>query len=90
MRWSIQTAQGLAFIHSRNVLQSDIGCHNILLDHQKDVKFYDFAGSLIDGEPPETISGIRYLPCHGDDDTTINTKTFAPGSTLYEIWTSEI
>jgi serine/threonine protein kinase len=89
MRWSIQTAQGLAFIHSRNILQSDIGCHNLLLDHQEDLKFCDFAGSSIDGEPPEAISGVRYRPCLGDDKTTITTEIFALGSTLYEIWMSK-
>ncbi len=27
-----------------------MGCHNFLLDHDDDVKLYDFVGSSIDGE----------------------------------------
>lgn len=80
---------GLAYIHSRKILHTDIGCHNLLLDQHNNLKLCDFAGSSIDGEEPTVCCDVRYQP-YTDDPTypvTIRTELFALGSTLYEIWT---
>jgi serine/threonine protein kinase len=45
IEWSCQTAQGLAYIHSRKILHTDIGCHNLLLDQHNNLKLCDFAES---------------------------------------------
>lgn len=88
-RWSIQVAQAIAYTHERGVFQSDIGCHNLLLDEDDNIKLCDFGGSSIDG------SEALYGPGTGfqrptEDGTTISVKDelFALGSTIYEIWTS--
>jgi serine/threonine protein kinase len=89
IEWSCQTAQGLAYIHSRKILHTDIGCHSLLLDQYSDLKLCDFAGSSIDGEDRTVCCDVRYQPCT-DDPTypvTIRTEMFALGSTLYEMWT---
>jgi serine/threonine protein kinase len=39
IEWSCQTAQGLAYIHSRKILHTDIGCHNLLLDQHNNLNF---------------------------------------------------
>lgn len=68
LRWSVQAAEGLAYIHARHVLQGDIGCHNLLLDHDDNVKFCDFAGSSIDGSSPYVACGKGFRRPVGDPD----------------------
>ncbi len=52
VRWARQTTQALQHIHSRGVMQVDIGPHNILLDWDENVKLSDFVGSSLDGSEP--------------------------------------
>jgi serine/threonine protein kinase len=88
MQWSVQIAQGLAYIHSRVVLQSDIGCHNIMLDQQGNLKFSDFAGSSIDGAVSDVCSDVHYSSYSSSREVTIiQTKIFGLEPTLCEIWT---
>jgi len=89
LRWSIQTAEALAYIHTKNVLQGDIGCHNLLLDNDDNVKLCDFAGSSIDGSKPYVgyCKGFR-RPTEDPDKISIGDELFALGSTIYEIWTT--
>ena len=51
MCWISQLADVLEYIHSKDVIHSDILCHNILLDKHLDAKLINFAGLLIDGSP---------------------------------------
>lgn len=46
VRWAGQTIDGLGFLHRRDVLQAEIGCHNLLLDRRKHLKLCDFAPQL--------------------------------------------
>lgn len=89
-RWSIQAAQASAYIHEKGILQSDMGCHNFLLDEDDNVKLCDFGGSSIDGSKPLCAPGAGYQRPTDDTDTfTVKDDLFALGSTLYEIWTSK-
>ena len=89
LKWSIQTVEGFAHIHSRNVLQGDIGCHNLLLDNDDNVKLCDFAGSSIDGSDPYVDCGKGFRRPTGDPDKiNISDELFALGSAIYEIWTT--
>ncbi|CAG8111185.1 unnamed protein product [Penicillium salamii] len=45
LQWALETAEGLAYIHSKGIIHADIGCHNIIVDKTKHAKFIDFAGS---------------------------------------------
>ena len=92
VEWSGQAAEGLAYLHSKEILQGDIGCHNLLLDQHNNLKFCDFAGSSIDGEDPTVCCDVRYQP-HTDDlnyPVTVRTEIFGLGYILYEKWTGSM
>ncbi|KZF20451.1 kinase-like protein [Xylona heveae TC161] len=85
--WSCQVTEGVAHVHRKGVVQGDLGCHNILLDKDDNLKLTDFAGSAYDGNRP--IVGperrSRTEPFHY---ATVETEIFALGSVIYEIWTT--
>ncbi|KFZ12273.1 hypothetical protein V501_04315 [Pseudogymnoascus sp. VKM F-4519 (FW-2642)] len=86
LRWVEQIAEAVAYVHSKNVLHSDISCNNIFIDHGFNVKLGDFAGSAIDEEP----ALVYYETSHGHPsitDTTTKSEIFALGSTFYEVMT---
>lgn len=88
-KWSIQMAEGLQYIHSRNVLQADIGSQNLLLDKNDNLKFADFAGSSIDGEDAYVCASARaqHLPLWRHHPS-VKDEIFAMASIFYEIATS--
>lgn len=92
-KWSRQAIKGLQYLHQRDILQGDIGCHNMLLDKNDDLKYCDFAGSSIDGQEAwvcyETRSQ-RPSDAHANsqDETTIPSELFALGTTLFELSTT--
>ncbi|KMU81587.1 hypothetical protein DIZ76_010018 [Coccidioides immitis] len=95
LRWSIQAAEGIAYIHSKGVLQGDIGCYNMLLDDEDNLKLCDFAGSSIDGSPTTVLHGTRSqlwveseIPSNDNAPPTIACELFALGSAIHEIWTT--
>ncbi|KAI9712501.1 MAG: hypothetical protein M1812_006917 [Candelaria pacifica] len=95
LRWAIQTAEGLQHLHDNSVLQADMGCHNLLLDHEDNIKFCDFAGSSIDGEKPScyyesraTYPFPRGSPEWEAELSTLSTEIFALGTALFEISTT--
>ena len=89
-RWSIQAAEGLAYIHSKGVLQGDISIGNILLDKQDNLVFCDFGGSSIDGSEASVLCGTRFQRPHSSSDPALSVKDeiFALGSLIYTIWTT--
>ena len=91
LRWSIQAAEGLAFLHSKKVLQADIKWSNFLLDENDELVICDFAGSSIDGCEALVAHGPWYQrPYEGTDiPCGVLDEVFAFGSALYEMWTTE-
>ena len=92
-KWSRQAIEGLQYLHQRDVLQGDIGCHNLLLDGDDHIKYCDFAGSSIDGEEAWVCCETRSQrpPDLGEipeDGTTVSSEILALGTTLYEISTT--
>ena len=88
LKWSRQVAEGVAYIHQKNIVQGDIGCHNILLKCDE-IKLCDFGGSSIHGQP--AIAGYECRSQRWDDtreNPSIQSELFALGSTIYEIWTT--
>ena len=51
LQWAREAAEGLYYIHSKDIIHADVGCHNLILDRSGHLKFIDFAGSGIDGKP---------------------------------------
>ncbi|KMU92673.1 hypothetical protein CIHG_10488 [Coccidioides immitis H538.4] len=73
----------------------DIGCYNMLLDDEDNLKLCDFAGSSIDGSPTTVLHGTRSqlwveseIPSNDNAPPTIACELFALGSAIHEIWTT--
>ncbi|RMJ28657.1 hypothetical protein PHISP_00514 [Aspergillus sp. HF37] len=89
LRWAAQIALGLQHLHSRGVLQVDVGPHNVLLDRDDNAKLSDFARSSIDGSCRLVCPGRRAE--HPDIPAgapSVRSEIFALGSTLYELETT--
>lgn len=87
-KWAGQIVDGLGYIHSKGVLQADIGCHNLLLDKNDDLKLCDFGGASIDGEKP-TVCYERRSQHPNIEGPDVATEIFALGTTLYEMSTAK-
>ena len=88
MKWAAQIIDALGYVHSKEVLQADIGCHNILLDKNDDLKLCDFGGSSIDGEK-STICYEKRSQHPSIQGPNVATEIFALGTTLFEMSTAE-
>lgn len=84
-----QAAEGIAYLHTKNVVHCNICTQNFLLDKNSDVKLCDFQGIYID--PKGVVwngyaleSAKSYLP-HPSDHSDKNSDLFALGSAIYEI-----
>lgn len=72
------------------VLQVDIGLHNVLLDSNDNAKICDFAGSSIDGSPPNICPSHRAEhPSLPAENPSLLSELFALGSLLYELETGQ-
>ncbi|OAL24973.1 hypothetical protein AYO20_10576 [Fonsecaea nubica] len=84
LSWAIQAAEGLLLMHSRNVVDADVGPHNLILVDSTWIKWIDFEGSGIDDQPARASYDIHYWrPTEGDASFT--TDVFAFGCLLLEI-----
>ncbi|KIX92115.1 uncharacterized protein Z520_12199 [Fonsecaea multimorphosa CBS 102226] len=88
-KWSKQTSEAMQDIHGKSVLQVDIGTHNLLLDHQDNIKLCDFAGSSIDhGEPTVLPGGHEGFQLFiGNKKPSIHTELYSLGCIIFEIST---
>jgi serine/threonine protein kinase len=87
-RWARQLTEGLAHIHSCRVNHVDVGCQNVLIDWNDNVKLCDFAGSSIDGSEPEYCPSDRFVSPR-IPIPSISADLFAFGSLLYEMETTQ-
>jgi serine/threonine protein kinase len=84
LKWALQAARGLAFLHSREIVQADVGCHNMLLDSAGNLKLCDFSGCSIDGKD----ASVCYEPWSQLPSADMPNKRadiFALGSAIYEM-----
>ena len=92
---ALDTATGVAYLHSRGVQHCDMSCRNLFLFDGFRVKLGDFGASLLEGREfkPTFCEESQYeLPLRGrqfNDRTPVKRELFALGSAIYEITTWE-
>lgn len=91
LKWSRQATEGLAYIHTKNIIHCDISTRNFLLDKNLDVKISDFQGIYMDpygvvfnGFALENAKSYLPRPTTFSDEKS---DLFALGSAIYEIMT---
>lgn len=83
LRWALQLAEAINFIHKAGVIHGDLTCANIFLDDNLHAKLADFAGSSIDGSPLLVlVTESHEFP---GPLLSIQADLFAFGGVLYEI-----
>ncbi|EPE06830.1 serine threonine protein kinase [Ophiostoma piceae UAMH 11346] len=88
VRWCHQVASAVVYMHSKGVVQGDLGGRNILLREDRTVCLCDFAGSGIDGIRPEVWAQSGFRHPMEELQGTVQGELHALGSTIYEIVTS--
>lgn len=91
LAWCRETAEAVAWIHSRRVLHCDLHPLNLLLDDDLHVKLADFQGRQLSESGEVLLDGWSAEPtrffCPRDDifDANVKTDLFALGCTIYFI-----
>ena len=81
----MQAAKALRFIHTKNVIHSDFGSHNFLIQEDGSLALADFGGSWIDNISAAVSYSTRYArPCSDDFVSTEMDDLFALGTIIYE------
>ncbi|KAL5341417.1 kinase-like protein [Aspergillus crustosus] len=83
--WPLQAAEALQFIHSKSVIHSDFGSHNILIQDDGNLVLADFGGSKLDDTVPIVSYSSRYARPGCEEDSIEVDDIFALGTILYEI-----
>jgi serine/threonine protein kinase len=88
IRWCHQVVEGVAFIHSKGIVNNDIGARNILISSSMDIKICDFGFATKAGEKVACVPEIRYARNHlGPSHASFQDDLFSVGSLFYEILT---
>ncbi|KAL5323491.1 hypothetical protein ACEPPN_008028 [Leptodophora sp. 'Broadleaf-Isolate-01'] len=91
LKWALQAAEAVAYIHTRRVIHCDISVGNLLLDKDLNIRLCDFQGRLL--HPDGTIhlngdsaEGVKSsMPRSDPNDANWKTDIFALGSAIYFI-----
>lgn len=77
-QWLMEACKALCFLHDRNIMHGDVGCHNFLVDKKGHIKLCDFAGSKRKGETARICYELRgQHPEYQIGEPTSKTEIFA-------------
>jgi serine/threonine protein kinase len=86
VHWLRHAAEGHLYLHNRNIIHGDIGCHNWILTGEDNIKLIDFEGCSIDGGPAGSCyEWFSYCPSM--PRVSQRTDIFAFGCAIYEVLT---
>lgn len=94
--WAQQAAEGLDYIHTKDVVQSDVSVGNLLLDAQLSLKLCDFQGKILHPDGSVALDGgssernMSSMPRLDRSYHDRGTDIFAFGTVLYFIMTVEL
>ncbi|KAH7015655.1 kinase-like domain-containing protein [Ilyonectria destructans] len=86
---ALQAAEGINFIHSKNVIHCDITVRNLLLDGALNLKISDFEGMIISPNGTVQLDGgartnsLSSMPRDDPDHCDQKTDIFALGTAIY-------
>ena len=81
-----QVIEAVAFIHSKDVIHSDLGTRQFLVDKSCNIRLSDFGGSSLLGSEALVVESVsHFLPRNTYYPSTVQSDLFALGSALYEI-----
>ncbi|KAJ7463838.1 kinase-like domain-containing protein, partial [Mycena galericulata] len=90
-KWGLQIAEGIAFVHSRNIVWADCNPENLLLTADLDILLCDFGGSAFDGQRADVAPPMRYcdptVPYSDNFSRGKKVDVFAFGCVFLEILT---
>ncbi|KAF1914157.1 kinase-like domain-containing protein [Ampelomyces quisqualis] len=94
--WARQAAEGLAYIHAKHNIQSDVSVGNLLLDRQLSIKFCDFQGRLLHPDGTVALDGgsrersMSSMPRSDHNYCDYRTDIFALGTALFAIMSGQL
>ncbi|KAF2254527.1 kinase-like protein [Trematosphaeria pertusa] len=89
LKWARQAAEGLAYIHAKNVLHCDFSVGNLLVDNDLSIKLCDFQGRLLGPSGAVILNGgaaestMSSMPRADRNHCDRKTDIFAFGTALY-------
>ncbi|KAI9892155.1 MAG: hypothetical protein M1814_001861 [Vezdaea aestivalis] len=95
LKWALQAAEAVAYIHRKDVIHCDISVGNVLLGKDLDAKLCDFQGRLLYSDGTTYLDGgssegIRTsMPREDPDMANCKTDIFALGSVIFFIITNQ-
>ena len=96
LKWALQTAEGLAYVHNQNVLHCDMSVGNLLLDSNMNIKLSDFQGKLLQPDGTVIFNGgvgentMSWMPRADRGLSNCKTDIFALGTVVYIITTGRL